>query len=486
MKYILEDQEPKLVWHYFEEICAIPHGSYHTDEISNYLVDFAKSHDLKYNQDELGNVVIYKPATPGHEAAAPLVLQGHMDMVLEKNSDVDIDMEKEGLTLHTEGEYLMAGGTTLGGDDGIAVAMMLAACADDTLVHPALECVITVNEETGMEGANGLDGSLITGRRMLNIDSEAEGILTVGCAGGAEMEFTFPVEKSKKEGRILHLEITGLQGGHSGVEINQGRGNADILMGRLLERIARKAEIRLINIEGGTKDNAIVRESFADVLVSFDADEQAILRQIEKFGKQITKEYEIADPGVKVDYDWKSSDEQVQVLSKKDTKKIIFFLMVVPNGMLETVAGQGNMPQTSLNLGILRTEEEAVKAIFLCRSSINSQKKYLVRRLETVAELFDAKVECNSEYPAWEFKPESDFRSLLENIYEKMNGKKPVLDITHGGLECGLLADKVKGLDCVSVGPDMIGIHTPGEKLSMPSTKRTWEFVVEAMKELAE
>lgn len=487
MQNILGDLEPKKVFHYFEEIAGIPHGSFHVDAISDYLVQFAKEHGLKHIQDEAKNVIIFKPASEGAASKESLILQGHMDMVLEKNKDVRLDLEHDPIHLRVDGDFVHADGTTLGGDDGIAVAMMLAALDDDTLAHPPLECVFTTNEEVGMLGMNALDPSALKGRRMLNMDSEAEGVLTIGCAGGAEEHFLLPVEMTPRYGMSVHIVISGLKGGHSGECIHLGRANADLLMGRLLERIWKKASFGISMLEGGTKDNAIPRECTAELVLDAGSDDKSVRKAIEKFTKQVKNEYRATDPDITVSCEWTDhTNLAVDCASRKDTKKIIAFLLLLPNGLFEHVPDAAELePQTSSNLGILKLDTDGLEAVCLVRSSIDSQKKYVQRKMKTLADLLDAEEHVEGAYPAWEPAAKSDFRDLLVQIYEEQYGKKPAIAVIHGGLECGLLADKIKGLDCVSIGPDMIGIHTPDEKLSIRSTQRTWEFVKTVLAKLA-
>lgn len=478
MEFIPDGTQPETVLKFFEKICSIPHGSYHTEKLADYLTEFAKERKLKTVRDDAGNVIIFKKASQGCSDAAPLILQGHMDMVLEKNANVTRDLERQPIQLVCENGVLHARGTTLGGDDGIAVAMMLAILDDDTMHHPDLECVFTTNEEVGMLGADALDTSCLKGRRMLNLDSESEGIFTVGCAGGAEQIITIPFVRKPRSGMKLAVKISGLRGGHSGSCIGLGRANADILMARLLYRLIRKAEVRLIDIEGGTKDNAIPRECSAELLLSSKVDQQMISRQISRTLKEFNTEYAETDPDIDIEYSWTDlSLIETQAVSRTTTKKIVRFLMAAPNGLIETAPNDKNMPQTSLNLGILHTDDSGLTAVWLVRSSINSQKKFIMNRLDSLASLIDAQIRTEGEYPAWEYTSHSALRDLMSDIYEKMTGRKPEIEITHGGVECGLLAAKMDGLDCVSIGPDMEGIHTPDEQLKLDSVERVWEFV---------
>ncbi len=485
---ILKGMEPERVLYYFEEICGIPHGSYHIKEISDYLAGFAKEHGLTFVQDKAGNVIIFKDASAGCEGAPALILQGHMDMVLEKEPENPINMEKEPITLIVDGDILHADRTTLGGDDGIAVAMMLALLEDDTIKHPALECIFTVNEEVGMEGAQVLDVSPLEGRIMLNLDSELEGIFTAGCAGGAEMILSVPAKERKpRTGKLARIHVEGLIGGHSGIAINQGRANADILLGRVLYTIYKNTPFYLVSAAGGNKDNAIPRTADAQILLPEEADMRGIKKLVETLADNISHEYHATDPDVKISFTAeKESSEEVLSFKKKDTRKLIHILQVIPNGLIESDPHIADMPQTSLNLGILDARSETILVDTLVRSSINSQRKMLMDRIFSLAEMVDATVEVRGEYPAWEYNETSAFRDRLVALYEKMNGKKPEISITHGGLECGLLAAKLEGLDCVSLGPDMVDIHTPSERLSISSAKRLWDFVKAAVEELAE
>lgn len=485
MYYILSDMEPKLVLHYFEDICAIPHGSHHMGKISDYLVKFAKERNLKHRKDDADNVIIWKDGSAGHEDAAPLMLQGHMDMVLEKNKDIPLDIENEPIHLKYTDGYLHGEGTTLGGDDGIAVAMMLAILDDDTLVHPPLECVFTTDEEVGMDGMNALDASDLKAKRLINLDSEEEGVFTVGCAGGTHLDLALPVEMRKKTGMMLHVEISGLRGGHSGECIDQGLANANILMGRLMRKLFKKSEFSLAALEGGTKDNAIPRECTADLLFFDQPDERIISNTVKKFTSQIQNEYQFTDPGITVRSDWTDrTDMPAEVASAHDTRRTVAMLTALPDGLIATDPRTGK-PQTSLNLGILRFALNQVSLTYLVRSSINSQKKYMVSKVKAIGELAGARIDVNGDYPAWEYAPECPMRDALVKVYQDAYGKDPVISITHGGLECGLLADKIKGLEAISLGPDMQGVHTPDEKLSVESVKRVFDFLVKALAALA-
>ena len=477
------DIEPKEVFRYFKIICDIPHGSFNTEGISNFLVKFAAGHNYKCVKDDRGNVIIFAPATPGCEEAPALILQGHMDMVCETAPGCNADMTRDPVRTLVEGDWLTADGTTLGGDDGIAVAMMLAVLDSSEIPHPALECIFTTDEEVGLQGAEALDASEITGRRMLNMDSESEGAFTVGCAGGADMILAVHGRRSEKSGRVLRIRVGGLLGGHSGEMIGAGRANADLLMARILYTLYRKTEFRLLSVQGGNKDNAIPREAEASLLFPAAVDRKKVKKQIKEIRKALKNEYAVCDPGLKVKADWVKENvtELRPAFTKNDTRKFIRFLMTVPNGVIEYTPGLAGMPQTSLNLGILTTAADGISAEFLIRSSVNSQKQMMMDRLACIAAQFEGNVRIVGQYPAWEYRTESDFRDLLQGVYKDTYGKEAGICVTHGGLECGLLAAKMPGLDAVSIGPEMSGIHTPDEKLNIPSVQRTWQFLKAAL-----
>ena len=486
--YDVSSLEPAEVFRFFREISAIPHGSFHTQAISDYLVSFAKDHGYRYVQDQAGNVVIYADATPGFEEAPALVLQGHMDMVCEKDPGVELNMDTEPITLMRDGEWLTADGTTLGGDDGIAVAFMLAVLDDPAIVHPALECIFTVDEEVGMLGAEALDGSLISGRRMLNLDSEMDGIFTAGCAGGTHQVLTLHCKRNERKGQVLDLKVSGLLGGHSGEMPGRGRANANIIMGRILYSLYQESPFRLIRVDGGTKDNAIPREACASLLFTGDVDKKDMKKAVKALHDAIHAEYQATDPGLAISCAWPEVDpkEPKTAFIKKDTRRIIRFLMSVPDGLIEYMPGFDRMPQTSLNMGILKTAADGIEATFLVRSALNSQREMMNDKLKCIAAQFDGRVDVKGSYPAWEYRQTSDFRDMLVALYKESTGKEPVVSVTHGGLECGLLSDKLPGLDCVSIGPRMYGIHTPQEKLHIASTAATWTYLKAALKACAE
>ncbi len=471
--------EPAGVFGYFEEICSMPHGSGNTKIISDYLVDFARKQGLRWVQDPLNNVIIFADGTCGMEDHPPVILQGHMDMVCEKDADCSIDMDREGLDVTHDGAYVYAKGTTLGGDDGIAVAFAMALLADKTIAHPPLEVVITVDEETGMFGAAGIDLSMLKGRILLNLDSENEGIFTVSCAGGAKATIAVPAARRTVYGPCVRLTVDGLQGGHSGVEIHKNRANADKVMGELLRRVREKMPLCLTALDGGSKDNAIPRACEAAVVVL--GSEVACIHDIAaELQAEIRADYAEPEAMVRVS---EADALGGNALSTEDTEKMIRLLCAVPNGVQAMSEEMPGLVQTSLNLGIAKLDTH-LRLTFSVRSSVNREKEGLLAALRKLADDYDGVYSQMGEYPAWEYKRESRLRDTMVSVFTRMFAREPEVVAIHAGLECGLLGEKLPGLDCVSIGPEMRDIHTSREKLDIASTKRTWEFVQEVLKEL--
>lgn len=470
---------PESVFYYFEQLCAIPHGSGNTKAISDYLVSFAKQQNLRYIQDESNNVILFGDATAGYENHPAVILQGHMDMVCEKDEDCSIDMDTEGLDVAHDGEYVFAKGTTLGGDNGIAVAYALAILADRTIPHPPIEVIITVDEEIGMLGADKIDLSMLKGRTLLNLDSEEEGIFTVACAGGATATISLPTPKHPVYGPCIRLSVEGLQGGHSGVEIHKNRANANKVMGELLNRIRECMPFCLTSFTGGAKDNAIPRSAHVTAVMLGMHPERIndIAQQLQEELREKYDEPELTITGDNIDALGGNA------LSVELTDKVIALLCSVPNGVQQMSADIEGLVQTSLNLGIAVLSDE-LKLTFSVRSSVNAQKNELLQRLQELAQLHDASYSQMGDYPAWEYKANSRLRETMVRVYEEMYGGKAQIVAIHAGLECGLLSEKLPGLDCVSIGPEMHDIHTSRERLGIASVKRTWEFILEILKRL--
>ncbi len=475
---VLSNLEPQNVFHFFEEITKIPHGSGNVGQISDYLVKFARDRGLCCIQDELKNIIIVKEAVPGYEDEPTVILQGHMDMVAVKKPDCDIDMAKEGLRIAVRGDEIYAEGTSLGGDDGIAVAYALALLDSDTIKHPRLEVIVTVDEEVGMDGARGIDLSMLTGNRMVNLDSEDEGIFLTSCAGGARVKGKLPLSEAQRQGVAVEVTVGGLLGGHSGGEIHKERGNSNCLMGRLLYRLAETFDIGISRLQGGLADNAIPRETKA-VLVVEERDKEAILDVVKTVEGEIRAELSSKDPGAFLAAG-EGRPGSWLCTTAEDTAKAAAWL---PNGVQAMSADMHGLVETSLNLGILSYEDVSLLADFSVRSSVESAKQALIDRLCAVIGLAGGSFSVSGDYPGWKYRKDSPLREKMTALYEKMYGKAPKVEAIHAGLECGILGSKIADLDCVSMGPDMKDIHTTEETLSISSTGRVWEFLVRLLEE---
>jgi len=516
--------EPKEVMRFFSEIAAIPHGSGNTGAISNYLANFAEKQGLDHVQDASGNVIIRKKGSEGCESLPAVILQGHMDMVCEKEADCIIDMEKEGLKLLAEDGFLTAEGTTLGGDDGIAVAYMLALLADDSYVHPPLECVFTVDEEIGMLGAGALDMSLLKGRMLINIDNEDEGHLITGCAGGCIVKLSLELDRAGEkdaEGSLMDIQdklgvdgdlegfldglfgemnktevdfndpvnmkliVSGLQGGHSGIEIGQGRANACMLLGRALQLLRDELDFdySIISVNGGAKDNAIPRDACARIMIDEEDVPQAekLLTRLEE---EMRHEYAFTDPGLKLSFE-PDEDTAMLPLTLESGIDLITLLRILPNGVQKMSTVVPGAVEASLNLGILKTIDDDVEISFLVRSSVESEKKEIVGRLQAAAEMIDAGIDISGDYPGWEPAEHSELRDIMCDTYAELFGEQMVTESIHAGLECGIFAAGIPGLDIVSFGPDIKDIHTPNERMDIASVGRTWKHLLAVLKKLA-
>ena len=472
--------EPAAVFSYFEEICAIPHGSGNTKAISDYLVAFAKDHGIAYEQDALNNVVMYQQGTCGYEDHAPVILQGHMDMVCEKDADCSINMDTDGLNIDHDGKVIFAHGTTLGADNGIAVAYMLALAADPTIAHPPLEMIFTVDEETGMEGAAGMDLSRIKGRMLINMDSGEDGIFTVSCAGGAKSTIHFPVERRVVYGPCVKLTVENLRGGHSGIEIHKNITNANKVMGEFLGRIQKLMPLCITKLQGGAKDNVITRSCEA-TLIPLGMNIERINDIAAQLQAEIREQFDEPDVIIRGD------DVDAlggNALTTECSAKVIALLNAAPNGVQTMSQDIEGLVQTSLNLGIMNLEEDELQLTFAVRSSVKQEKRELLQRLTDLAAFYGATTSEMGDYPGWEYKKESHLRNTMVSVYNRVFGKQPEILAIHAGLECGFFTEKIPGVDCVSIGPAMHHVHTTREVLEIESTKRYWEYLVELLKEM--
>ncbi len=476
---MLEDVEPKNVFHFFEEITQIPRGSYNVRKINDYLVAFARERGLKFRSDEYCNVIIWKDGSPGYEDADPVIIQGHMDMVAVKEDTCLKDLTVEGVDLTVDGDLISAEGTSLGGDDGIAVAYALAILDDDTIAHPPLEVVITSDEESGMIGADFLDVSDLKGHTLLNIDSEDEGIFTVSCAGGATAILHLPVKTKEMELAAVEFYLNGFTGGHSGTEIDKGRANSNIALGQLLIALAKQTDMRLVTIHGGEKDNAIPTCAGAMVAVPEEQVEQ--VQQILQEGfDQLKLEFQTTDPDMELTV---TADDSLMrpVFTKQSTRNAIALLCNVPNGVQRMNPEMEHMVQTSLNLGIMRTMEGEIQLSFAVRSACEFERQYMIDKLQYLVEAFGGSIEVMGAYPGWEYRADSPIRDTMIRVYKDQYGEDPVVEGVHAGLECGMFADKIRDLDAISFGPQMYHVHTPKESLSISSTARTWQLLLDTL-----
>lgn len=484
----LESLQPSKVFNFFEEIAAIPHGSKNTKLISDYVVSVAKRHNLKYIQDDSNNVVVYKEAcfvgTDVSDAndMDTVILQGHLDMVCEKTDDSDFDFSCEGLRLNVEDGFLKAEGTTLGGDDGIAVAYMLALMDSDDIPHPPLELVFTVDEEIGMLGAQAFDMSTLSGKKLLNIDSEDEGHLLVSCAGGATATLHFPILRRGAQGDKYRIVVSGLKGGHSGVEIDKGRANADIVLGKLLQSIFFVDDtMRVITVRGGLKDNAIPIKAEAFIV---SKNEIEVKNEVSRFLEEYRESYKDADPDLSITIEKVNVNSDVYPLDEAANLSFVMAYGSLPNGVIKMSEDIEGLVQTSLNLGIMDTFSEEITLSFSVRSSVNKEKEALIDELAAIVQSAGGTMTVEGEYPAWEYKEESKLRDVMTAKYEEMFQEKMVVEAIHAGVECGLFADSIEGLDAVSFGPNIYDIHTPKERLDIASTERTWNFILAVLKDL--
>ncbi len=473
---ILKGLKPEKVFEYFEAISAIPRGSGNTDKIRDYCADFAKKRNLKYICDDSGNIIIFKDAV-NSKSTEPVIIQGHLDMVWEKNDDCNINFETDGLELCVDGDFIFAKGTTLGGDDGIAVAMGLALLDSNEISHPPLEVVFTSDEEVGMTGANGIDCSVLKGKRMINLDSEAEGTLWVSCAGGVRAEIGLNVEYTENINPVYEINISELHGGHSGAEIHNGYRNSNKVTGELLARLKKETDFNIIDIGGGTADNAITRSSFCIVSSADD-----VISAVNKIAVDICNGIKDTDPDAEISI--KEIENAKNCMTDESTRAVISVLNELPSGVIAMSKEMEGLVETSLNLGIMKHSDGIFNCSFSVRSGVDGEKDKLCDRLEDIAEKHSATIRFRCPYPAWEYKKDSALRDMMAGIYKNMFGKEMTVTAIHAGLECGLFCGKIKGLDCVSFGPDIFDIHTPCEKLSVSSTERTWNYLLKVLEKL--
>lgn len=473
------------IFYHFEQISKIPRGSGNEKAISNYLLDFGKSLGLECIQDAALNIIIKKPASIGYENAPAVIIQGHMDMVCEKNSDKEHDFEKDPINLVVKGDYIYADRTTLGADDGIAVAYAMTLLEDNTIEHPAIEVLLTTDEEAGMSGAMALQPHYINGKIVLNLDSEEEGKLLVSCAGGIRTKSILPIEWIDKKNDTIayNIVIRGLKGGHSGMEIHLGRGNSNKLMGRLLKNIDKELDFNLVSLNGGSKNNAIPRESSSIITVS-QKDERKLLDIKRRVCEELKNEFSKKDPNLRVHL--LEVEESVdKVFSDDSTKKAVDLLYMYPNGVNTVSSDIQGLTESSTNLGVVTTLENSIEYDSTARSSVSSLKDEIVTRSKCITEILGGKLVTESSYPEWPYKTDSKIREVCKDVYERMYEKTPEIVAIHAGVECGLFKEKLgNDVDMISFGPDIIDIHTPNEHISISSVERCYEYLLEVLKEI--
>ena len=498
----MAEYEPEQVWKYFEEIASVPHGSRNTGQISDYLVRFAEDHGFEHYQDASNNVIIIKEPSPGWENKEPVILQGHMDMVCEKTPDNPIDMTKEGLSLYTEDGFLKARGTTLGGDDGIAIAIGMALLADDELLHPRLELVCTVDEEIGLLGAAALDVSPLRGKILINIDSEEEGIFTVGCAGGMTLNGRLSLPMESCEGVVYTLAVSGILGGHSGSDIHRMRINPNLAAARVMSELAEEFPVRIIGFAGGGKENVIPNRTEAEFVLitaepASEGEERDIAGQLKRkcseLEEQFRNEYAGSDAGICITVakkagpaadsrlsaaeDGKALGIQHSALTEEAQEQFLDLLINLPDGVQKMSGEVDGLVETSLNLGVCTLKDGILATSQSLRSSKRSAKAWLSKRVIRYLESFGVLCEIEGDYPGWEFKADSPLRERFTEAYQTLFGREPLISVIHAGLECGLFSEKIPGLDSISVGPDILDIHTVSERLDIASSKRTYDLV---------
>lgn len=484
MNYKITGYEPEALFQNFEDFSAVPRGSFHNEAASNFLVKFAKDRGLEVYQDDAYNVIIKKPGSKGAEDKPAVILQGHMDMVCEKVHGCDHDFETSGIDMMvTDDGWVTANGTTLGGDDGIADATMMTLLDDATLEHPPLECVFTTDEEVGLLGAVALDYSKLSGRLMINLDSEDEGIATVSCAGGLDYVMTRTLTEETLTGELVSISVKGLLGGHSGTDIDLGHTNADKLIARAVLAVLDDPEARLVSFIGGTKDNAIPREAesvlwFPDI-PSADAAEAKLRALAETF----THEIQALEPSIDVTVT--HSNGSAAVMSREDTENLISLIVLAPNGVQKRDPQMDNFILTSLSLGIVTTEGGKALLAFAPRSSIDSLMEAVTAELDLAAKRFGFDVETSGAYPGWEKVEHSVLCDTMKESYRSLFDEELKVEGIHAGLECGLFFANLPGLDPVSIGPTMRGVHTPDEKMDLRSCEKFYKLIVDVLARLA-
>lgn len=472
--------KPKKVFEFFSHICQIPHGSGNMKAIADYCEDFAKMRNLKVVRDSADNVIIYKNASAGFESSLPVILQGHLDMVCQKTDDSDVDFEKDPISIYVDGDFVKAKGTTLGADNGIAVAMILSILDSVDISHPPIEAVFTTDEEIGMIGASRLDMSKLSAKRMVNLDSEEDDVLTVSCAGGMDFNAKATAETKATDGTALKLIVKGLTGGHSGVEIDKGRVNSNVLAGRILNALKKTADFDIVSVFGGDKCNAIPLRTEITVITK---DAEQFKSEVLAIEEVIKKEISSREPGFNIEIA-EISEKYNTALSDSIQEKLIFILNLVPNGICEMSREIEGLVETSLNLGILKADVNGIYVTHALRSNKSSAIRALSDRLSLLYSALGFECETGGYYPPWEFKENSALQDAYRDAYSAINGTPVKVEAIHAGLECAVFADKIKGLDCIAIGPTLFDVHTVGERMQISSVEKIYKTVTKLLESL--
>lgn len=485
MDYKITGYKPEKLFHFFEDISAIPRGSGNEKEISDYLVKFARERNLWVYQDEAHNVIIRKDGSEGAKDKEPVMLQGHIDMVCDKLAGVEHDFEKDGIELVVKDGVLSANGTTLGADNGVAVALMMMVLDDEAIKHPPVECVFTTEEEVGLNGAQALDKSLITARTMINMDSEEEGVATISCAGGLRIQLTRPVKREAAEGTLITIKIKGLLGGHSGMDISKERQNANLLMARMVDHLMRNTDGKLVTFAGGTKDNAITRECGATLIYADKAEAEKAEKLARSLAETLAAEITPDEP----DFVCEISVEEgktASALAAEDAKAFVSAIRLAPNGVFSRNMKMDGFVVTSSNMGVVKADEDCLQIVVSPRSSVASLQEDTKERFQTLADTFGFRTEYSGEYPGWSFAEKSRIREVFIESYRELFGKELKLEAIHAGLECGLFSEALPGLDAIAVGPTLYDVHTPDEHVPLDSFERFYELLKDVLARLAE
>ena len=483
MNDVFKDLKPALLWKHFARILEIPHCSGNEKALGDYIISVAEAKGLEWQRDAVGNVVVRKQATPGHEQAEGVILQGHLDMVCEKNSDIEHDFSRDPIRPVRQGDWIQAQGTTLGSDNGIGVAAALAVMEDDSLMHGPLEFLFTVDEETGLTGATKLEPGFLKGKKLFNLDSEDEGVFTIGCAGGADSEIIFPFQRSPKDSpSAWKIKIFGLRGGHSGIDINQGRGNAIKILARLLWEISQEIPVHLVRIDGGNKRNAIPREAWAECIIS-PAEESKFKQLLEEYFQAIKNELKSVEGNL--EYNLESASPTFPALEENCQQALLNFLLALPHGVISMHPEIDGLVETSTNLAIIKTREKEAEIIESSRSSVASALRSVREVIQACCELAGAQVNQPEGYPGWTPNLESPLLQTMKEVYQQLFGRAPEVGAVHAGLECGIIGEKFPGMDMISFGPTIEHPHSPEERVHVESVEKFWQLLTAVIQRLA-